>query len=511
MHTIPLSGSNPLDRVIPAPLSKQQETVRKLFAEDCLKTLSDDLAVPPSSVDLIYLDPPFNSKSTYNLPFKGKYRNAKPVMAFTDTWEWKEEQSGYHEGLKAGSKQSQLLASIIENVKTLQNISHSRGRKSDLAAYLINMAVRLIKMRNVLKDTGTIYLHCDPYASHYLKMIMDVIFGTKNFRNEIVWCYRGAGYPRMDFGKRHDILFRYSKTENYTFNIDQVRMPYAEATIKRFTHKIGNVRGDKDYGQQELHEKGRCPDDWWEIQPVAPSAKERLGYPTQKPLPLLERIIKASSNEGDVVLDPFCGCGTSIEAAESLRRQWIGIDISSFAVGLIRERVVRNIIRLKNHDIEMHAVPVNVDMARQLAQQDKFEFEKWACGAMGAYGMYHRPGTKGADGGVDGVLDFFPFHYNKAPKKQTAIIQVKGGTVTPDAVRALSQTVRETGSLAGIIVCFQKYMRTVENNRSKDTFRDDMGTYPVIQGFSVEDLFTDRRLNLPQYLRRSEAETPRFF
>lgn len=180
---------------------------------------------------------------------------------------------------------------------------------------------RLLELVLVLKDTGSIYLHCDPTASHYLKLLMDSFFGKGNFRNEIIWYYRGAGTPKIDFAPRHNVILRYAYNKRM-FNPDPARQPYAEETKKRFNHYVGNVRGGQDFGQQSLNPKGKYLDDViTDIQPIAPSAKERLGYPTQKPLPLLERIIEVSSNEGDVILDPFCGCATSLVAADRLQRQ----------------------------------------------------------------------------------------------------------------------------------------------------------------------------------------------
>ena len=240
-------------------------------------------------------------------------------------------------------------------------------------------------------------------------------------------------------------------------------------------------------------------DVWTDINPIASQAAERLGCPTQKPLSLLERIIKASTCEDDVVLDPFCGCGTAVHAAEHMGRRWIGIDISTFAVGLVRGRILNNFQQLTTDDVLVRGVPVSVAEAEDLAARDKFEFEKWVCGAIGAEGMFHSPGTRGADGGVDGVLKFYPFRLGQKPKPEFAIVQVKGGSVTADSVKALKTTVDHFNATAGIMVCFDRYMRTVENQRVKSTFSDDSGIYPVIQGLSVEDLLTDKRPDLPLY------------
>ena len=206
-------------------------------------------------------------------------------------------------------------------------------------SYLAYMAARVLEMRRVLKQEGSIYLHCDPTMSHYLKLVMDAVFGRRNFRNEIVWYYRGAGTPKKDLSRRHDILLRYA-SPGYAFNPDPGRQPYADATVERFSHYIGNVRGDRDYGEQALNPKGKHPDDvFTDIQPIAPSAKARTGYPTEKPLELLQRIIATSSPAKGIVFDPFCGCATTLVSADDLGRRWAGIDISPKAAELVVARI----------------------------------------------------------------------------------------------------------------------------------------------------------------------------
>ena len=292
-----------------------------LYTEDNLFVLS---GLNSNLVDLIYADPPFNSKRIYSAPIGSKAAGT----SFKDMWTWADVNEAYLERL-AGSYPA--LANFIAAAGEI----HSSAMK----AYLTYMAQRVIEIHRVLKDTGSLYLHCDPTASHYLKGILDEIFGRDNFRNEIVWCYRGAGYPKNDFGRRHDIIFRYSKTQSYIFNLDAVREEYAPATKERFAHYIGNKRNGKDFGVQTLNPLGKQPDDWWQIQPIAPSSKERTGYPTQKPLALLNRIVKASSNEEDIVMDPFCGCATTCVAAQQLNRKWVGIDIEKQAVRILIERL----------------------------------------------------------------------------------------------------------------------------------------------------------------------------
>lgn len=353
-------------------------------------------------------------------------------------------------------------------------------------------------MKRVLKNTGSIYLHCDPTASHYLKLVMDHVFGRKNFRNEIIWCYKSGGAsPKRYFSKKHDIILWHTKSSQYQYNPQTEKSynrglkPYRFAGVKEYQDDVGwyTIVGVKDY---------------WQIDMVGRTSKERLGYPTQKPLALLERIINASCPPEGVVLDPFCGCGTTVHAAEKLRRRWVGIDISTFASGLIKERLSKEFPHIRS-EIEVRGTPETILDARALAQRDKFEFEKWVCGRIGAVGMYHNPGTPGADGGVDGLLKFNYIRPDEKLGFEYAIVQVKGGKVTSDSVRALRETVDRFGVLAGIMVCFDQYMTTVKNQRSRDTFQDRFGTYPVIQGYSVESLLMNEPLNLPLYGARRQG------
>ena len=473
---------------------------RILYADDCLDVLTDEAALPSESVDLIYLDPPFNSKSDYNLPFKGKYKNAKPVEAFTDTWRWGKQQDEHLEELHDNSLYStqKKLAEFVDLVR-----KNEGPRGVSLSAYLINMAVRLLPMKRILKDTGSIYLHCDPAAGHYLKLTMDFIFGERNFRNEILWRIGWvSGYKTQKKGwiRNHDIILYYIKTQKAVAKFNKEYLAYPEGYVRR----DGKPPTGKGF---PLEDSWNCHSgDVLDSIMIKSFSTEKLGYPTQKPLALLERIIRASSDEGDLVLDPFCGCGTTVHAAEALKRNWIGIDISNFAVGLIRERLANNIPKLKLEDITSHGIPYDVAAAKALAKKDKFEFEKWVCGAIGAHGMFHDPGDKGPDGGVDGIIEFGLFTgLEEKVRKTYAIVQVKGGRVTADSVRALYATVERYGAAAGIFVCFEKHMKTVENNRSKKTFEDGTGEYPVIQGFSIEQLLNNEKPRLPPLKFRKDA------
>ena len=484
---------------------------RTIYAQDCLDVLDDKSAIPDESVDLIYLDPPFNSKSKYNLPFKGKLeKDAKPVEAFKDTWNWDEFEAEEFRKLELDVKTRQV-ADLIKFAQAVHG-EHKPAKKISTGAYLLNMYIRLAAMKRVLKPTGSIYLHCDPTASHYLKLLMDFIYGEKRFRNEIVWGYTGPGHKKMrQFNRKHDTIFWYSNTsENWCFNINSVCVEHDDKTKGNFKEDL--IGSGFHRSPTELSEDGKVLETWW-IQKkgnglaIAPRQKHQyLGYPTQKPIALLERIIKASSNEGDLVLDPFCGCGTTLHAAEKLGRQWIGIDISAFSAGLVRERITSNFVNLTAKDIRVIGVPLNVEDALQLARSDPFEFEKWACGAIGAHGMFHEPGTKGSDGGVDGIINFGLYKGLKKVEPTFALVQVKGGKVTPDSVRALTHSVQHFKAQAGIMICFENYMATVENNRLKGTFEDLTGKYPVIQGLSVESLLEHKRPNLPPLLVRGDGK-----
>lgn len=477
---------------------------RRLYAYDNLDVLNDEIALPTESVDLIYLDPPFNSNSTYNLPFKELGHDIAAVAAFKDNWHWGTEEDEHLARLDSGPH-TKLLGDIV---RVAQNLTPSR-RGNDLAAYLVNMAVRLLPLRRVLKDTGSVYLHCDPTAGHYLKMLMDAIFGQENFRNEVIWHYGLGGFNvKRWFPRKHDTIFYYAKSARSHHNkIRGAVSKWMEAKY-RLEDEAGKyfVQDGKKY-----YLKGGKPvDTLWDNDELidytlSQTADERLGYPTQKPLALLERIISASSSEGDLVLDPFCGCGTTIHAAELLGRRWIGIDISRFSAGLVRERVQSHFHGVSGEDVAVFGLPLTLRDARALAANDKFEFEKWVCGEIGAHGMYHNPGDKGADGGVDGVIKFYPFRMGRKPEPELAIVQVKGGNVTPDSVRALYDTVDQLGATAGIFVCFADQMATVENNRNKRTFSDDAGVYPVIQGYSIESLLANEPLDLPIHRLRDDA------
>ena len=478
---------------------------RTLYFGDNLEILRKK--IPDETFDLIYLDPPFNSNRNYNVLFKeGLQDSPAQVQAFEDSWHWTKESKEVFD---------YLVTKTSEDISNLMLALEKTIGHNDVLAYLAMMTVRLIELKRVLKKTGSIYLHCDPTASHYLKIVLDAIFGKKNFRNEIVWCYRGAGYPKNDFGKRHDVIFRYSKTDNFKFNLDDVREEYAEATKERFKHYIGNVRGGKDFGVQELNPLGKQPDDWWQIQPIAPSSKERLGYPTQKPEALLERIIKASSKEDDWVLDPFCGCGTTVAVAERLNRKWVGIDITNLAINLIKHRL-RGQFDLGPNQIFVDGSPTDLSGAKELFKKDPFEFEYWVLDLINA--MPSKSKTKenmrGADKGIDGVITFRKNYVsnngngvgngNGKWEYGKAIVQVKGGGVQRNHIATLKGDFEREKADAGIFITLEKPTRqmileAVDSGGFKTPITGER-EFSKIQILTVEELLKGKKPDLPHAL-----------
>jgi site-specific DNA-methyltransferase (adenine-specific) len=317
-----------------------------LYTHDNLYVLS---GLNSESVDLIYLDPPFNSKRMYSAPVGSKAAGA----SFKDMWTWQDVDEYY-------------LDSLADNFPALAKYIASVGavHSKPMMAYLTYMAQRMIEMHRVLKSTGSLYLHCDPTASHYLKSLLDSVFGKDNFRNEVIWCYKDGANSKKYYNKKHDVILFYTKGKKYTFNYDAIYRELSDSTVKKYKHEdekgkyrlmgrgIVNspIKSARDINPQwektnpELTFRhylkgGALPLDWFEMPPINQSAKERTGYPTQKPLALLKRIVLASSNEGDVVLDPFCGCATTCVAAQQLQRKWIGIDIEKQTVNVLIQRL----------------------------------------------------------------------------------------------------------------------------------------------------------------------------
>jgi site-specific DNA-methyltransferase (adenine-specific) len=365
---------------------------------------------------------------------------------------------------------------------------------SDMLAYLSMMAPRLIEMHRVLKPDGSIYLHCDPTASHYLKILMDAVFGPVNFRNEISWCYRKWSVAQSQFTRNHDVIFFYSKSKENTFNTQYV--PLSEGTIKRRKGKKQQAEFD-EHGRRlatnlEVESKGTPMPDWWEVSIINPNAKERLGYPTQKPEALLERIIKASSNEGDLVLDPFCGCGTTISVSQRLNRNWIGIDITHLAVGLMKHRLQDTF----GDEVEYEVIgePVSLEGAKTLAKQDPYQFQWWALGLVGA-----RPNEqkKGADAGIDGRIYF---HDDAIGDTKQVIISVKAGKPHLTYMRDLRGVVDRENAEIGVLITMQEPTQPMKAEAASGGFYESPGwreRYPKLQILTIEELLDGKCIEMP--------------
>jgi len=448
--------------------------------------------IPDESVDLIYLDPPFNSNATYNVLFaeQNGSRAAAQIKAFEDTWRWDQVAAEtYQEVVESGGQVAQALLGF----RTFLG-------DSNMLAYLAMMAPRLLELWRVLKPTGSIYLHCDPTASHYLKMLMDAVFGVRNFLNEVVWYYRGAGTPKRARARRHDTLLWYARQERlHYFNPDPIRRPYAQATVERFRHYIGNVRGDRDFGAQKLHPLGKHPDDViTHIQPIAPSAKARLGYPTQKPDELLDAIILSSSREGDILLDPFCGCSTTVAVAERLKRRWIGIDITHLAITLIKHRL-RDAFG-DQASYEVIGEPVSLPDAKVLAESDPYQFQWWALGLVGARPIEQK---KGSDKGIDGRI-----YFHDEPKKgktKQVVLSVKAGRTGVSHIRDLRGVIEREKSEIGVLITMQEPTNPMRTEAAGAGFYESpWGRHPRLQIFTIADLLTGKRIDMPP-LRQVDA------
>ena len=298
---------------------------RTLYHHDNLAVLR---GMNSNSVHLIATDPPFNKSKDFHATPDSLAAGA----SFQDRWSWIEDV--HNEWLTEIMRDHPDVWSVITTAKQVYG--------DDMGAFLCWLGVRLLEMHRVLREDGSIYLHIDHTAHAYVKALLDAIFGKAHFRNEIVWAYRGGGVPVSDFARKHDTILRYSKTDNVIFNVDAVRIPYSEDSEERLQYTARAFRTNRTYDNYVPNPKGKHPEDWWVMQPIMPSAKERVGYPTQKPLALYERIIKASSNKGDIVLDPFAGCATTPIAAERLGRRWVAIDIWDGAIDVVRQRMEDN-------------------------------------------------------------------------------------------------------------------------------------------------------------------------
>lgn len=480
-------------------------TENKLYYGDCLTVLKD---LPSDYVDLVYLDPPFNSKRDYNAFFSTELQKDADaqITAFEDTWHWGEQAQKEYNDLLQNPDAGELGETIIPALRQFL-------AESDMMAYLVMMASRLVELRRVLKESGSIFLHCDPTASHYLKIMLDGIFGVKNFRNEIIWGYSQGGKSKRHFGRKHDTILWYSKTNNYNFNADAVRRPLTphkqDKHGKNFGGRMGEDENGRKYvekwgtGKKKLYryylDQGKIPEDWWtDINSLQAGENERLGYPTQKPVELLERIILACSNEQDIILDPFCGCGTAIHAAEKLNRKWIGIDITHLAIGLIRQRLKK---AFPNCDFKEEGTPKDIASARYLAESNsldgRYQFQYWAlflAGALPAKGK-----KKGADSGVDGYIWFYDTFDPKAQPKKI-VVSVKSGKIPANHIRELAGMIKSPVEV-GVLLTLEEPSRKMKADAvAAGSFKYPNGhEVPKIQILTIKDLLEGKRINFMDY------------
>lgn len=517
------------------------QRLNRLYYGDNLDVLRAH--IQDESVDLIYLDPPFNSNANYNILFRSPTGTGadSQIEAFEDSWQWND---------KAEDAFDQVMRS--GNTKAFDLLNAMRGflGENDMMAYLAMMAIRLIELHRVLKPTGSLYLHCDPTASHYLKLLLDGVFGADRFRTEISWrrqsAHNDAAQGRQQYGNVRDIIFFYSRTDSWNWN--WLYTPYDEAYIQKHSRHIEKETGRRYFlgditapggadpakrnphyeflgvtrywrfsqeRMRRMYEEGRIvqsgqgkiprqkryldempgvalQNDWTDILPLHGSSQERLGYPTQKPLALLERIIAASSNEGDVVLDPFCGCGTAVHAAQKLGRQWTGIDITHLAIALIEKRLQAAFPGL---DYEVLGTPKDLASAEDLAARDKYQFQWWAVSMIDA--MPYGGKKKGADGGIDGVLYFKP----DGKRTEKALVSVKGGeNVGVQMIRDLHSAMEREKAPIGVFIT--KALSTTAMEREAAAvgrFHAEVTgkSYARLQIITLAELFDGKKPDIP--------------
>jgi DNA modification methylase len=523
--------------------------------------------IPDESIDLIYLDPPFNSQATYNVLFREESGGGShaQIEAFEDTWHWGDATAQAYDEVMTGPHQNvaRMLRAMVDG------LGHNQ-----VTAYLSMMAIRLIELHRALKPTGTLYLHCDPTASHYLKTLLDSIFDPRNYLNEIIWkrssAHSDGAQGAKHFGRVHDTILVYAKTgsfeerswnQKYEKHSDSYLLShykYLEAETGRryrldnLTGPGGAAKGNPSYEvmgvtrywrysegrMSELIQAGRIvqtkpgavpqykryldemegtpiQDLWSDIPPINSQAKERLGYPTQKPLQLLERIIETSSSPSDTVLDPFCGCGTAVHAAQKLGRNWIGIDITHLAIGLIRRRMKDAFPDL---DIKVIGEPVDLPGARDLAAHDKYQFQWWALDQIGAQPVSGK--KKGMDRGIDGVIPVVIGGTAQKPEYARAIVSVKGGGVSPTHIRDLKGVLEREKEPIGILLTLTKPTKEMATEAAASGYYESdlwQKKYPRIQIITIEDLLNGKRPDIPSAaspfahapLEREQAETER--
>jgi DNA modification methylase len=496
--------------------------------------------IADESVDLIYLDPPFKSDQDYNILFQEQdgSRSASQIRAFEDTWQWDQAAAAAYQAVVEAGGQVSLAMQAFRTVLG----------ESNMLAYLSMMAPRLVELRRCLKPTGNIYLHCDPTASHFLKILMDAVFSVRNYRNEIVWRRTTGRKSEKQFGRVHDVLLFYANSTNNCWNpsvvphdLENLRghdiMRDAAGTPCRVSDLSGagqgpaRIFGDKGEisppsgrhwmfdqdGINRLLAEGRIifsargsprlrthiadlpgisvTDVWTDIEPINSAATERLGYPTQKPEALLERIIEASSNVGDVVLDPFCGCGTAIAVAQRLGRGWIGIDVTYLAISLMKHRLHSAYGDAITEAYAVVGEPVSVTDAAALAAENPYQFQWWALGLVNARPVEQK---KGADRGVDGRI-FFHDDAESAGTKQI-VISVKAGKSGPAHVRDLRGVVERENAAIGLLIAMDDPTAPMRKEAASAGFYECAAwktKHPRIQILTIAELLEGKKVDAP--------------
>lgn len=506
-------------------------TPNQLYYGDNLEVLRRYIA--DESVDLVYLDPPFNSNANYNVLFAEKdgSRAASQIRAFSDTWTWNiESEETYADIVTAGGR----VADCLRAFRTFLG-------ECDMLAYLVMMAPRLVELRRVLKPTGSIYLHCDPTASHYLKMLMDAVFGPENFRNEIIWKRTSGHSDAIGYGSVHDTILFFTRSDKAMWN--NIYQPYDPEYVEQYYRYVdekgrrfmsgdlgaaGLQGGGYDYEWNGVRRIWRLPEEtmrrldsegrifytkngiprikrfldeskglpvqdvWTDIQSLRSWHQERLGYPTQKPEGILERIINASSNHGDVILDPFCGCGTAIAAAQRLNRHWIGIDITHLAIALIKTRLRDTFDEIAT--FSTIGEPVSLPDAEKLAETDPYQFQWWALGLVGARPVEQK---KGADKGIDGRI---VFQGDKPGVFENVIISVKAGKLTASYLRDLIGVLSREKAAIGVLISMQEPTGPMKTEAAAAGFFESEiwgKRYPKVQLLTIEDLLNGKRIDMP--------------
>ena len=514
-----------------------------LYYGDNLQVMREHLL--DASVDLVYLDPPFNSRASYNVLFREKSGEDSPaqIRAFNDTWHWTMEAERTFE------QEIMLNPATPTAVKDMLAAFRQFLGRNDMMAYLVMMTPRLVELRRILKPTGSLYLHCDPTAGSYLRLLLDSVFGKERFLREIIWKRTSSHNDvRRNYGATADTILFYTKSNRYTFNTQY--QPYTEEYLRQaYRHddengrryQLSNLRSPsprpnltyeyKGYqphrngwtisrermeqldAEGRLHfprnENGRIslklyldempgvPRDnvWTDIPPIGSRAKERLGYPTQKPQALLERIIATSSNPGDLVLDPFCGCGTAVAAAENLGRQWLGIDITHLAVALMKSRLKTSFDLEPAAHYAVLGEPRDVGSARALWEQDPYQFQFWAVSLLEAQPQGER--RRGADRGIDGIIYFID-----VPRRtpQRMVVQVKGGRVAPAQIRDLAGVVERERAALGLFIALEEPTREMQTAAAaggfyySDLWQRD---FPKLQIRTIGELLAGNGFDLP--------------